>query len=79
MEVPPHYDSLLAKLVVWDVDRPSAIARCRRALTELEIEGVHTTRELAIDIMHSEAFLTGDYSTSFLDDAAALLPALGAR
>jgi biotin carboxylase len=48
-------------------------------LTELEIEGVHTTRRLAIDIMHSEAFVTGDYSTSFLDDAAALLPALAAR
>jgi acetyl-CoA carboxylase biotin carboxylase subunit len=79
MEVPPHYDSLLAKLIVWDVDRPGAIARCRRALGELEIEGVRTTRELAIDIMHSETFLTGDYSTSFLDDAAALLPALGAR
>jgi acetyl-CoA carboxylase, biotin carboxylase subunit len=78
-EVPPHYDSLLAKLIVWDLDRPGAIARCRRALAELEIEGVHTTRELAIDIMQSEAFVTGSYSTSFLDDAGALLPALAER
>jgi acetyl-CoA carboxylase biotin carboxylase subunit len=74
-EVSPHYDSLLAKLIVWDLDRPAAIARCRRALAELEIEGVRTTRELAIDIMHSEAFTSGRYSTSFLDDAGDL-PAL---
>ena len=78
-EVPLHYDSLLAKLIVWDVDRPAAIARCRRALAELEIEGVRTTRELAIDIMQSESFVTGSYSTSFLDDAGALLPALAER
>jgi acetyl-CoA carboxylase biotin carboxylase subunit len=78
-EVPPHYDSLLAKLVVWDLDRPSAIVRCRRALEELEIEGVQTTRELAIDIMQSEPFMAGSYSTSFLDDAEALLPALAQR
>jgi len=77
--VPPHYDSLLAKLVVWDTDRPAAIARCRRALSELEIEGVRTTRELAIDIMHSEAFVAGNYSTSFLAEAEELLPALGKR
>ena len=78
-EVPPHYDSLIAKLIVWDLDRPSAIARCRRALEELEIEGVRTTRELAIDIMGSEPFMTGAYATSFLEDAAAVLPALAQR
>ena len=78
-EVPAHYDSLLAKLVVWGNNRPHAIARCRRALGELEIEGVHTTRELAIDIMHSEAFVTGSYSTGFLDDVGELLPAMRPR
>ncbi|HEU0304703.1 MAG TPA: acetyl-CoA carboxylase biotin carboxylase subunit [Gaiellaceae bacterium] len=78
-EVPSYYDSLLAKLVVWGTDRQNAIARCRRALGELEIEGVCTTRELAIDIMRSDAFVTGAYSTSFLDDAAAVLPAMGGR
>ena len=55
-----------------------AIARCRRALAELEIDGVRTTRELAIDIMHSEAFTSGRYSTSFLDGAGEL-PALTRR
>jgi acetyl-CoA carboxylase biotin carboxylase subunit len=75
-EVPPHYDSLLAKLIVWGNDRGNAIARCRLALAELEIEGVRTTRELALDIMSSEAFVTGSYSTSFLDEAADSLLAL---
>jgi acetyl-CoA carboxylase, biotin carboxylase subunit len=75
-EVPPYYDSLLAKLAVWDVDRPGAIARCLRALGELEIGGVTTTRELAIDILRSEAFVSGGYSTSFLEDAESALPAL---
>jgi acetyl-CoA carboxylase biotin carboxylase subunit len=77
--VPAHYDSLLAKLVVWDVDRPAAISRCVRALRELELTGVPTTRELAIDVLHSEAFSTGNYSTSFLAEAEGLLPALTAR
>ena len=43
--VPPFYDSLLAKLVVWDEDRPAAIARALRALRELELEGMPTTRQ----------------------------------
>jgi acetyl-CoA carboxylase biotin carboxylase subunit len=64
--IPPHYDSLLAKLVVWDVDRPSAIARALRALEETEIEGVPSTRELAIEVLRSSAFSSGDYSTSTL-------------
>ena len=63
---------------MWDLDRPAAIARCRRALAELVIEGVRTTRELAIDIMQSESFVTGSYSTSFLDDAGAAPCAGGA-
>ena len=57
--VPPFYDSLLAKLVVWDEDRPSAIARALRALGELELEGMPTTREAAIDILSSEEFASG--------------------
>jgi acetyl-CoA carboxylase, biotin carboxylase subunit len=65
--VSPYYDSLLAKLVVWDVDRPSAIARGRRALNELVIEGVPTTREFALEVLESEEFASGSYSTSFLD------------
>ena len=74
--VPPFYDSLLAKVVVWDADRPSAIARGARALEELVVEGVPTTRGLALDILASEAFAVGDYHTGFLAEAAEHLPAL---
>jgi acetyl-CoA carboxylase biotin carboxylase subunit len=75
-EVPPHYDSLLGKLIVWDQTRPVAIARALRALGELRIEGVPTTRELAIDILRSEEFGSGRYSTGYLEEAGARLPAL---
>ena len=66
--VPLFYDSLLAKVVIWDTDRPAAIARGARALDELVVEGVPTTRELALQILEDAAFRSGDYSTSFLAD-----------
>jgi acetyl-CoA carboxylase biotin carboxylase subunit len=75
-DVPPHYDSLLGKLIVWDETRSEAIARTLRALGELELEGVPTTRELAMDILRSEEFASGRYSTGFLAEAGARLPAL---
>jgi acetyl-CoA carboxylase biotin carboxylase subunit len=74
--VPPHYDSLLGKLIVWDETRPHAIDRALRALGELVLEGVPTTRELAIDILRSEEFSSGRYSTGFLAEASARLPAI---
>ena len=76
--VPPHYDSLLGKLIVWDETRDDAIARALRALGELRLDGVQTTRELAIDILRSEGFASGRYSTGYLEEAAAALPALAA-
>jgi len=74
--VPPHYDSLLGKLVVADETRPQAIDRALRALGELVLEGVPTTRELAIDILRSEEFGSGRYSTDYLAEAADRLPAM---
>jgi acetyl-CoA carboxylase biotin carboxylase subunit len=68
--IPPTYDSLIAKLVVWDADRPRAIARGLRALRELEIEGVATTRDFAIDVLSSRAFASGEYTTSYLEERA---------
>jgi acetyl-CoA carboxylase biotin carboxylase subunit len=65
--IPPFYDSLVAKLVVWDETRPAAIARAERALHETEVDGVPTTRDLALEILGSAAFAGGDYSTSTLD------------
>ncbi|MDQ2984404.1 MAG: acetyl-CoA carboxylase biotin carboxylase subunit [Actinomycetota bacterium] len=73
--VPPYYDSLLGKLVVWDETRPAAIARMLRALGELVVEGVPTTRELATQILRSEEFSSGRYSTSYLADTDLLLGA----
>jgi acetyl-CoA carboxylase biotin carboxylase subunit len=66
--VPPYYDSLIAKVIVWDADRPSAIARAGRALGELQIDGVPTTREAALEILATDEFASGDYSTAFLEE-----------
>jgi acetyl-CoA carboxylase, biotin carboxylase subunit len=74
--IPPYYDSLIGKLIVWDEDRPSAIARCSRALADLEVRGVPTTRDAAIEILRSEAFSSGRYSTKFLEETE--LAAVGA-
>jgi acetyl-CoA carboxylase biotin carboxylase subunit len=65
--VPPYYDSLIAKVIVWDADRPAAIARAVRALGELEVEGVPTTRDAALEILQTEEFRSGEYSTAFLE------------
>ena len=66
--IPPHYDSLVAKVIVSDENRPAAIARCRRALDELELRGVPTTREAALEILANESFRSGRYSTRFLEE-----------
>ncbi len=69
--IPPFYDSMIAKLIVWDSDRPSAIARAERALRETVVDGVPTTRELALQVLASESFRSGDYSTSTLEELRA--------
>jgi acetyl-CoA carboxylase biotin carboxylase subunit len=74
--IPPQYDSLLAKVIVADATRDAAIARAERALGELEVEGIPTTRELALDILRSEAFRSGSYSTRYLAEMGHRLPSL---
>ena len=69
--VPPYYDSLLAKLAVWDVDRGAALARAERALEETVVEGVPTTREIALAVIRSDEFVSGRYSTSTLAELGA--------
>jgi acetyl-CoA carboxylase, biotin carboxylase subunit len=66
-EVPPYYDSLLGKLVVWGPDRPTAIARGRAALEELLVEGVTTNIEIHRALLDNEAFLEGRMTTNLLD------------
>jgi acetyl-CoA carboxylase, biotin carboxylase subunit len=77
--VPPFYDSLLGKLVVWDEDRPAAISRALRALGELAVVGIPTTRELGIQILRSEQFASGRYSTSFLEESGRRLASVAAE
>jgi acetyl-CoA carboxylase biotin carboxylase subunit len=66
--IPPYYDSLIAKVIVRDENRDTCIERARRVLQELDIRGVPTTREIALEILDSDAFRSGEYSTSFLDE-----------
>jgi len=68
--VSPYYDSLLAKIVVWDADRSAAIARAERALEETVVDGVPTTRDFSLLVLRSEEFRSGLYSTSTLSELA---------
>jgi acetyl-CoA carboxylase biotin carboxylase subunit len=76
LEIPPYYDSLIAKVIVSDDDRPAAVARAIRALGELEVDGIPTTRELALDVLRSDGFAAGEYSTGYLDEMDRQLPSL---
>jgi acetyl-CoA carboxylase, biotin carboxylase subunit len=66
-EVPPYYDSLLGKLVVWGPDRPSAIARARVALSELVVDGLITNAPFHLAILDDPAFIDGSFTTNLLD------------
>ena len=76
-EVPPFYDSLLGKLIVWGPDREAAIARSRVALDELLVEGITTNVSIHQALLGNEAFLEGKMTTNLLDrvGAAAFLAA----
>jgi acetyl-CoA carboxylase biotin carboxylase subunit len=62
-----EYDTLLAKITVWDSDREKAIARMERALRETAIEGVHTTLEFQQKVLRLGAFRKGDISTTMIE------------
>lgn len=66
--VPPYYDSLIAKVVVWDSTRERTISRARRALGEVAVEGVVTTAGFLRRVLESDAFASGDYHTTSLED-----------
>jgi acetyl-CoA carboxylase biotin carboxylase subunit len=65
--IPPFYDSLVAKLVVWGRDREEVVLRGRRALEEFRIEGVKTTIPLHLDLLDDEAFRAGEYDVDYLE------------
>ena len=65
-EVPPFYDALLAKLIVWAPTRPEAIARASRALQEFQLDGLRTTIPLHRQVLANAYFRRGEIATSFL-------------
>ena len=78
--VPPFYDSLLAKLIVWGDDRGQALDRSRRALAELEIEGVATTaRALRSTSWTSRCSARAATRRRYLDDVRGRLSVAGAE
>jgi acetyl-CoA carboxylase biotin carboxylase subunit len=67
-EIPPYYDSLIGKLIVWGENREVAIARMRRALRECAITGVHTTIGFHQKILEHPVFLAGEVYTNFVQE-----------
>ncbi len=65
--IPPYYDSLVAKLIVWGVDREHAIARAKRAFDEFTIEGIKTTIPFHQRVLENKHFLNNDYDTNSIE------------
>ena len=66
--IPPYYDSLIAKLIVWGKNRHNALARARRALEEFTVEGIKTTIPFHLKVLEDKRFVSGNFDTSFLDN-----------
>ncbi|MFD2116061.1 acetyl-CoA carboxylase biotin carboxylase subunit [Paenibacillus yanchengensis] len=66
--VSPHYDSMIAKLIVWGNTREEAIARMKRALEEFAIEGIKTTIPFHLKLLNHPKFIDGDFDIKFLED-----------
>lgn len=66
--IPPYYDSLIAKLIVWGKNRQHAIACGRRALEEFTVEGIKTTIPFHLKVLEDERFLKGNFDTGFLEN-----------
>lgn len=66
--IPPYYDSMIGKLIVYGKNREEAICRMRRALGEFIIDGVHTNIDFQLKLVNSEEFLKGDYDTKFIEN-----------
>ncbi|CAE7594657.1 accC1 [Symbiodinium microadriaticum] len=65
--IPPYYDSMIAKLIVHGRDRPEAIMRMKRALTEFVVDGVDTTIPLHLDLIDEPDVKSGDYNIHWLE------------
>ncbi|QDS34625.1 acetyl-CoA carboxylase biotin carboxylase subunit [Brevibacillus brevis] len=65
--IPPYYDSMIAKLIVWGKDRNEAIDRMKRALSEFVVEGITTTIPFHLKVLDHEVFVSGNFDTKFLE------------
>ncbi len=68
MDIPIHYDPMIAKLITYGKDRSEAIARMKRAIDEYRILGIETTLSFGKFVMDSEAFVSGNYNTHFVQN-----------
>ena len=66
-EIPPYYDSLIGKIIVWAPDRAGAIRRMKRALRECAITGLPTTLSFHQKILENQSFIEGDIYTNFVE------------
>ena len=73
--VPPYYDSLLAKIIVWDGSRAEAIERMKRALDEFDIVGLKTTKPLHLALLMDDGVRKGQYHTGYLEEHLARIMA----
>ena len=67
-EIPPIYDSMIAKVIAHGATRGEAIAKMKRALEELVIEGIDTNRDFLLRIITDHDFIRGNYDTSFVEE-----------
>ena len=65
--IPPNYDSMIAKIITHGVTRNESIAKMKRALEELVIDGVDTNRDFLFDIIKNPNFIRGSFDTSFIE------------
>ena len=66
-DIPPFYDSLIGKLIVWGHDRDAALTRMKRALNECAVTGIPTTIDFHLSLLSREEFLKGDVHTKFVE------------
>jgi len=72
-EFPPHYDSMCAKLTVWALTWDKTLARARRALLDMGVHGVKTTKPFYLEILATPEFQAGKFDTGFIEKHPELL------
>lgn len=65
--IPPNYDSMIAKIITYGVNRNEAISKMKRVLEELVIEGIETNQDFLYEIIRNPDFIRGKFDTSFIE------------